>query len=182
MKRRLFTIASLIAAFVLVATTGWWIDSYRYMSQVHCGAISVISSRGSIMILLDLGGPIQFGAARSKDVLRRIPWLDLTPVPMGSRFEVAQALFSFHGEKWAFKSTSRTKGSIVLRRYYGLMLPHWFVVLLLAIVPVTRFIYSLRRSPPGSCINCGYDLRASKECCPECGAAIEASLDEPECP
>lgn len=54
-------------------------------------------------------------------------------------------------------------------------IPFWFLIatptlleMLLAISPVRRRL----RSRSGRCIACGYDLRASKSCCPECGLAI----------
>lgn len=61
-----------------------------------------------------------------------------------------------------------------------LRIPLWFLVMLTATSPVVRFVVRHRRSSPawrmahGLCPTCGYDLRASKERCPECGTAILA--------
>jgi hypothetical protein len=50
--------------------------------------------------------------------------------------------------------------------------PHWFLALLLAILPVTRLVAFMRRRrryAEGHCVHCGYDLRATPQRCPECG-------------
>jgi hypothetical protein len=53
--------------------------------------------------------------------------------------------------------------------------PAWLLVLITAIVPAW-WAYSRRRNQAararerGLCPSCGYDLRASPERCPECGA------------
>ena len=50
----------------------------------------------------------------------------------------------------------------------------WLIVILTAILPVARFgplVWRQWRSEhaEGLCPNCGYDLRATPERCPECG-------------
>jgi hypothetical protein len=62
---------------------------------------------------------------------------------------------------------------------WKVQIPHWAVVLLLGVVPAIWVYIRLRpmsvrarRLQEGRCIQCGYDLRASPERCPECGAAI----------
>ncbi len=55
----------------------------------------------------------------------------------------------------------------------GVAVPHWLLAGSLALPPLAwchRLWRRYRRRSAGSCVECGYDLRASLERCPECGA------------
>jgi predicted RNA-binding Zn-ribbon protein involved in translation (DUF1610 family) len=52
-------------------------------------------------------------------------------------------------------------------------IPYWFVILTLVILPTIQFYRWLRHRrhvDQNLCRACGYDLRASPDRCPECGA------------
>jgi hypothetical protein len=50
--------------------------------------------------------------------------------------------------------------------------PHWAVAMLTLVLPVRQIRrWATRR--PGMCTTCGYDLRASPNCCPECGEILK---------
>ena len=57
-------------------------------------------------------------------------------------------------------------------------IPYWSLVLIFALLSswaalgAFRRRYRIRRHMSGQCINCGFDLRASTERCPECGTPI----------
>ncbi|MFI5380161.1 MAG: hypothetical protein ACHRHE_12755 [Tepidisphaerales bacterium] len=51
-------------------------------------------------------------------------------------------------------------------------LPHWLIAVITAALPARWFILVRRRlhaARLGLCLTCGYDLRASRDRCPECG-------------
>jgi Zn ribbon nucleic-acid-binding protein len=62
-----------------------------------------------------------------------------------------------------------------------LRVPLWFVALLGAVLPASRLGRLLRwwkrhRLAHNLCPSCGYDLRASRDRCPECGTATAAKV------
>jgi hypothetical protein len=53
--------------------------------------------------------------------------------------------------------------------------PLWLIAAILAILPAVQLLVrwrSSRRENSGLCPSCGYDLRASKDRCPECGTIM----------
>lgn len=80
-----------------------------------------------------------------------------------------------------FSATSTTTSAHWSRgRYLDASVPLWFTALLASILPV---VWELRyrrgrwrrlRASRGQCVACGYDLRATPNRCPECGAVAAA--------
>ena len=59
--------------------------------------------------------------------------------------------------------------------YRAIIIPFWPIALMTGLVPLIYMrscFLSRRRSRRGLCHTCGYDLRASKDKCPECGSVI----------
>ena len=49
----------------------------------------------------------------------------------------------------------------------------WFLLVVTMVPTAFLWLRDRRTLKPGHCCTCGYDLRASKEKCPECGTALE---------
>jgi hypothetical protein len=78
-----------------------------------------------------------------------------------------------------FRSQTRPLPSLAVLTIYppdrslAVGIPFWFLLILaalLAIPRLTRRVERDRRFAAGCCMRCGYDLRATPEKCPECGA------------
>jgi hypothetical protein len=80
-----------------------------------------------------------------------------------------------------YHSWASVSGPDVRDRFRGfgpngrvLLLPYWVLIAPAALVPLLAYairLYAVRRIPADTapCPECGYDLRASPERCPECG-------------
>ena len=85
-------------------------------------------------------------------------------------FDFWQISWSWH---LGFRSPMSRRGSIPVGRSFSI--PLWIPTLLLAVVFWRSFSTLHRRRKRRKlalCLKCGYDLRASKERCPECGRTL----------
>lgn len=96
-------------------------------------------------------------------------------------------LFLMHEELTSPGQPATTSSLVLLPRLHTewvAAVPYWSLTALAAVLPGNRLIRQMRdyrqrrRARHGLCRRCGYDLRATPNRCPECGAAA-AGLDEP---
>jgi hypothetical protein len=65
----------------------------------------------------------------------------------------------------------------------AMVVPHWFVAALTGVLPfapIFGVVVRTRRRRLNRCSECGYDLRASPERCPECGARWRLPIPQGE--
>jgi hypothetical protein len=175
-KRRLAAaLVRLSLALCAVAATLWLRSHFRtdWLTHARPGRQSSLTSRGGQLILDTMGDA-------------HVP---LWPGLRGWSFTVEPApadddvLYAYHpalrGQSRRFLGFAYTDiGSIGLptRRITALVIPYWSITLALAIAPATSLLLARRRrwkQRNHRCLQCGYDLRASRERCPECGTAID---------
>jgi hypothetical protein len=152
MRRRIFTLVSMLSMLLFAVTTGIWIWSYKAPSPwpYDAGIRVTNSGQGTSQWVwrtrfLSRGG---FGCVEHTRYLGQyeitgsdntIWWVPLWPLIIAS----------------------------------GVLPAIWLAPMARAAArtALTRVSHSVRRSRAGRCVACGYDLRATPGRCPECGTA-----------
>ena len=145
MHRRLLHITTTASLLTCVALSALWIHSYWRQNCMAVGRFSVCSGRGKLILTW---------AYRSyyEDV-----WPHWESDPDLTSFNLAP---QFRYVRLGLPS----------RRVYHLWLPLWPLLCLGVGAGLFSFLRIRHKDPtPGLCPNCGYDLRATPERCPECG-------------
>jgi hypothetical protein len=175
--RLLFGLAGFVSAVMCVASAVLWVRSYlRYdevtwSSQPRSGVggenvnASAVSERGQVAVNYQhYGWPTAAGATapNGEPPLIRREWRTMTPVL--DRY----ASITRHG----FGRADIVRSDLVS---YAVYFPHWSLVAVTAPLPVAALLLRRRRrrrelAASGRCHVCGYDLRATPDRCPECGA------------
>jgi hypothetical protein len=160
MRRLAFNLASALSFLLLIFLTYSWLRSYL-PSRMRFESVD-----GALMILFWEGE----GSLDPQDAIYS---------PSSEKFFGIRSLMKLMGRKSEKKMLgfrSITGGGLFQGvSYHIIAIPFWVLVPLTAILPAL-WLRARRRHHHrvnfNKCLNCGYDLRQSKENCPECGTPI----------
>jgi hypothetical protein len=170
-RRRVFNVFAALSLLLCPATLALWIESefasdffYRADSTSQ---ISVTWGAGELSLIFNQG-PAGSGPSRSEwhfnHMVHGISFAHQVVESLGQGRSLSKqlGLLLVHHAKSASWGGQMSLVSI----------PFWFLVLVSCVLPLVwageaRRIY--RRQSTGHCPNCGYDLRATPNRCPECG-------------
>jgi hypothetical protein len=174
-RRRPFTLISAASLLLWLTVSALWVRSYWVedtLAHYSDTSVSASSFRGRISFLTGFevrrhGWDLYSVSAKD---MPRMSW-DLRRVRF-DRFGIRISSYSpYPGDQ--------STGVARVATSWKLALPHWLPFLAFGVVPalwlISRIWRVLPRQPRGFCSACGYDLRATPERCPECGAAGRVS-------
>jgi len=171
-RRRLFTILSAVSLLLCLAILTVWVLAKTGQSPLRGKSLSVDDPPGWDVWVSDSLGVYHFEAFPTTVFLLTPPrapiTFDVPGISYDSKWRVAHPV---NGNTWRYPQ--RADGA---ESYIGIVhffvVSDWLIALFTAPLPGLAIIRYLRtrRSAHGKCRSCGYDLRATPDRCPECGA------------
>jgi hypothetical protein len=171
MRRIFITILFIFSTVLLVFVAAMWTRSYWVMDKL------MIRPTSSIVTIHFFGGQGSVACTVTSETDYKVSphWYKVEQIDKptdlynywGSAGFTAKNLIYFGG-------FVVERPGVVQGRLCGILVPHWFLLLLTALIVglMTWRWLRARRRDPNLCAKCGYDLRASPQRCPECGTKI----------
>jgi hypothetical protein len=173
--RRPLTLAAVVSLVLCLATAALWVRSYFFRDHIEYArlkglrfrTLSVQSSGGRLAV--DLGCYDLVSEEKASDYRR-------TDNRLAAGFQ--------HRSRWGESQWLPDDRWLRYAQYQGgspdgtgtetyLEIPYWLTVTVTTLLPLVWLVARIRRRHRDGvfCLTCGYDLRATPDRCPECGAA-----------
>lgn len=191
MKRRLLNLLTVGSLLLCLAVPALWIRSYR-----KTDGVALFTGPHSIPDGRVFAPGFQVVSKSGRLLIRRDPWLEIDTASWRPRVR-GRVWTSAGSADWALdRRWTQDVIDYVVREAKGQSVPrisapggfaitafsrsHWSAAVPLgvpltiaALLPIARVVGTVgrRRRRRGRCNDCGYDLRATPERCPECGTA-----------
>ena len=201
MKRRLFNVLAAVSLFACALVVVLWVRSYFIADIVESNwsrtsplaasplALGIRSTAGQLAL------EIEWATSKPDADLETRTWLHEPATrpspglshgthekPGEDKYPSTTWMQRLLTSGWSFDDVDFGHGKVESSRCFWT--GHGVVAAFLAVMPISLILSWWRRSRKGfvigHCSACGYDLRASKDRCPECGAAIPAAAEPPQ--
>ena len=186
MKRLALNLLTFLSLALFLAVACMWVRSlfrldsslWRFSSPSSFTYLDFVSGRGIFFfqrVRADLVGAVP-DPSRTLDgdpPTSHAPWRS-RPVGRWNYGDVWRTL-GFRLVTHRTLTPSRVPGGSVKGAAVIVVVPYWFLAVATAVLPALRarrWLKRRRARGPGFCRACGYDLRASRDRCPECGTSI----------
>ena len=173
LRRRLLNLLTALSLLLCIAAALLWVRSYQWMDALWRwsppGAVRAAYSDHGRLYLVTASGLRHSNRGWQREAR------DVSDRPSIWARDADGANYSYSLLGFGYINADRIEG--IADRLRLVTVPHWFLVLAFA-TPATRLTGALRRrrhARAGRCVRCGYDLRATPDRCPECGALPRAT-------
>lgn len=177
MHRRLLNLLTVLSLLLFLTTVMLWFRSYRSLDE-YCWVDDATGRAGEVVLLY---GGVHVARvdnlatlARQANLVQQTGWT-ATPLRSFGRApsfdwqtfygRVIVERLQFLGFQWLTATLGSTDAM------WSVRIPLWLPASVFAVLPALWLSKGLRRRRRGLCPNCGYDLRANPDRCPECGTA-----------
>ena len=181
MRRRLLNLLTALSLLLCVVVAALWVRSFWRSDGVQHGGpaeTSWGSETGTLVFSRSYPGESGIGSTAG--------W-EFNSYPVEPREDspfINGQQFRYRAFGFEIASYLPARGTVAANganmRFWYVYVPHWFAVAVLALPPslgLWRRWRRRRKIGAGLCPACGYDLRATPDQCPECGAAVSVSAN-----
>jgi hypothetical protein len=189
-----FEVATVLSLLLFVVTVALWVRSYRVSDSIyrsrwwidgsehHESAWWLMAGRGRVGIghrRQRIGQPFPTYYPSNVNWQAESSWKQARPAEVAGTPFKPDGLLQHLGFRYGdFPSSPASPSPDNYYREWNA--PSWSLLLLTAPLPIVRLGAAIRRRRArahGLCPTCGYDLRASPERCPECGAISPGKVE-----